>query len=43
MVPINWGANDLNNDGEHRQNYLAALRAADRKDIQPLIAFVSAK
>lgn len=38
---INWGADDLLNDSEHRQRYLAALRAADRQDIQPLIDFVS--
>jgi Fic-DOC domain mobile mystery protein B len=39
--PVNWGAGELLNDGEHRQRYLAALRAADKLDIQPLVDFVS--
>lgn len=43
LAPIEWGASDLNDDGEHRQRYLDALRAADKKDYQPLIEFVSAR
>jgi len=35
-----WGAGDLMADGEARQRYLAALRAADGKDYSPLLAFV---
>lgn len=35
-----WGAGNLVSDGEVRQRYLAALRAADAKDYGPLLAFV---
>jgi len=35
-----WGAGNLIADGEVRERYLAALRAADRKDYGPLVAFV---
>ena len=35
-----WGAGNLVADGEVRQRYLAALRAADAKDYGPLLAFV---
>ena len=41
LVIDRWGAGELLNDGEHRQRYLAALRAADKLDIQPLVDFVS--
>jgi Fic-DOC domain mobile mystery protein B len=34
-----WGTNRLDGPGEQRKNYLAAIRAADRGDIKPLIAF----
>lgn len=34
-----WGAADLVKRGEARTNYLNAIRAADRGDIQPLIEF----
>lgn len=35
-----WGANrDLTKTGDARQTYLAAVRAADRNDIMPLLAF----
>lgn len=35
-----WGAGNLLADGEVRQAYLTALRAADRKDYGLLLAFV---
>ena len=35
-----WGAGNLVADGEARQRYLAALRAADGRDYGPLLAFV---
>jgi hypothetical protein len=35
-----WGAGNLVANGEVRQRYLAALRAADAKDYGPLLAFV---
>jgi len=35
-----WGAGNLVSDGEVRQRYLAALRAADARDYSPLLAFV---
>ena len=35
-----WGAGTLLAEGEARQRYLAALRAADAKDYGPLLAFV---
>jgi len=35
-----WGAGNLVADGEVRQRYLMALRAADGKDYGPLLAFV---
>lgn len=35
-----WGAGNLVADGEVRQRYLVALRAADAKDYGPLLAFV---
>ncbi|MCQ3923449.1 MAG: mobile mystery protein B [Rhodocyclaceae bacterium] len=37
---FSWGAGNLVADGEVRQRYLAALRAADGKDYGPLLAFV---
>lgn len=37
---FSWGAGNLIADGEVRQHYLAALRAADGKDYSPLLAFV---
>lgn len=37
---FSWGAGNLVADGEARQRYLAALRAADAKDYGPLLAFV---
>lgn len=43
VAPIEWGTNTLNDDCEHRQRYIDALRAADRNDYHPLIAFVSTK
>lgn len=37
---FSWGAGNLFADGEVRQRYLAALRAAGGKDYGPLLAFV---
>ena len=34
-----WGCRDLANPGELRQRYIAALQAADARDIAPLLAF----
>ncbi len=36
---FNWGRADLRDNNENRKAYLAALRAADKGDIKPLIAF----
>ena len=38
--PFTWGAGTLAFDGEVRQNYIRALRAADTRDYRPLLAFV---
>lgn len=35
-----WGRISLVNPGKTRQQYIAALRAADAHDLQPLLAFV---
>jgi hypothetical protein len=37
---FSWGAGNLLADGEVRQRYLAALRAADARDYGSLLAFV---
>jgi Fic-DOC domain mobile mystery protein B len=37
---FSWGRTNLVNPGETRQAYVAALRAADGKDIRPLLEFV---
>ncbi len=37
---FSWGAGNLVADGDVRQRYLAALRAADARDYGPLLAFV---
>lgn len=37
-----WSVDQLVSEGEIRQRYLAALRAADTKDYGPLLAFVRA-
>lgn len=37
---FSWGAGNLLADGEVRQRYLAALRAADARDYSSLLAFV---
>ena len=37
---FSWGAGDLMAASDVRQRYLDALRAADRKDYRPLLAFV---
>ncbi len=36
---FSWGRANLRNAGAMRQTYIAALRAADRHDIGPLLAF----
>jgi len=41
VAPVNWGAAPLDKDGEHRQNYIQALRAADNNDYRQLLEFVS--
>jgi Fic-DOC domain mobile mystery protein B len=38
--PFTWGNVNLVDPAETRDTYIAALRAADRHDIAPLIAFV---
>lgn len=38
--PFTWGRGDLEHAGEARERYLAALRAADARDLAPLLAFV---
>lgn len=40
VAPFTWGRNSLDEMGETRQAYLAALRAADQYDFGPLLAFV---
>jgi len=41
--PIDWaGGHDLQSMSDHRKNYIAALRAADRGDYAPLLEFVGA-
>lgn len=41
LPPVEWGAKTLGRDGEHRQAYIQALRAADNNDYRPLIEFIS--
>ncbi len=36
---FSWGGADIVRAGDFRRNYIDALRAADRNDIQPLLAF----
>lgn len=38
--PFTWGSASLTDAGQTRQDYVAALRAADNHDIAPLLAFV---
>lgn len=40
VAPVNWGGRTLDKNGDHRQIYIQALRAADRNNYQPLIAFI---
>jgi Fic-DOC domain mobile mystery protein B len=37
---FSWGSADLYGKGDARERYLAALRAADRADVKPLLEFV---
>jgi fido (protein-threonine AMPylation protein) len=42
--PIEWASGfDLQADNNRRNAYIAALRAADARDFDPLLAFVGAK
>lgn len=38
---INWGANALLSDNQHRENYIQALRMADKHDYIELIQFMT--
>jgi hypothetical protein len=38
--PFSWGRANLTDAGSTRRRYVVALRAADRHDIGPLLAFV---
>jgi Fic-DOC domain mobile mystery protein B len=38
--PLNWKNSDLDHPGEGRSAYIAALRAADRNDYEPLITLI---
>jgi Fic-DOC domain mobile mystery protein B len=43
VTPIDWaGGHDLQKMNDRRKSYIAALRAADRGDMVPLLAFASA-
>lgn len=41
VAPVNWGANILDTEGEHRRSYIQALRSADNNDYRKLVEFVS--
>lgn len=41
VAPVNWGTNSLSADGDHREEYISALRKADNNDYKSLIEFVS--
>ena len=41
VAPVNWGATPLEKESEHCQNYIQALRAADKNDYGQLLEFVS--
>ena len=41
VASVKWGADSLSTDGEHRDRYINALRAADKNDYSSLIKFVS--
>ena len=38
--PFTWGSANLVGDGDVRERYIAAIRAADNHDIGPLVEFV---
>jgi Fic-DOC domain mobile mystery protein B len=40
-APLTWGRTDLGQTGDARTSYLAALRAADRGDFDPLLRFLA--
>ena len=40
---VDWGAVTLGKEGEHRQSYLRALRAADANDYSLMIDFITSK
>ncbi len=37
--PFTWGSADIVRAGDFRRSYIQALRAADKNDIRPLLAF----
>jgi Fic-DOC domain mobile mystery protein B len=37
---FSWGSASITDPGQTRQRYVAALRAADNHDMEPLLAFV---
>ena len=37
---FSWGGRDLSRSGDQRKRYIAALRAADGMNYEPLLAFV---
>jgi len=41
VASVNWGADSLSTDGDHRERYINALRAADKNDYELLVEFVS--
>ncbi len=42
VAPLTWGRGNLVEPGETRRRYIAALKAADRHDMGPLLQFVRA-
>src|SRR5574341_1455697 len=38
-TPFSWGRGSLRDHGELRKRYIAALQAADNRDLRPLLAF----
>jgi hypothetical protein len=40
MSRFSWGEQELNDVDSVRTRYIEALRAADRGDVAPLVAFV---
>lgn len=40
LEPLNWGGKLLSQNNDIRREYIAAVKAADRRDLEPLLAFV---